>query len=226
MITIGILFYNENEHEIYRIFRAINRQVDKNFNLIIIIEPRENGVKDFEIFCSFKNIKIIQNNAQQGTVLNRNRIISECKTEYISFIDGDDFVDRNFVKTINLSIYSKADLYYYNYIKIEEKIKVKYSFENSDIIKETLDKWVLLGCSVFKLDVIKKLGGYVENGFEDMEIMLRMISSGSTNFIFIPSTTYFWIRKKTGRNSNTSSLDFNILMLNNIKLYKKFKSRQ
>ncbi len=212
MITIGILFFNENEHEILRIFRSLKRQIDQNFSLILTVEPRSNGIQIFEIFNEFENVEIIENKINLGTVNNRNRIVLECQTEYLAFIDGDDFVDRNFVKAINNSIFSFADLYFYDYNLVSNNKKTIVTFENSDIIPESLKDWKIIGCSVYRVEIFRNIGCYIDNGFEDVEIMLRMISRGFSNFQFVPDTKYYWIKKQTGRNSNVKSLDHAYLM--------------
>jgi glycosyltransferase involved in cell wall biosynthesis len=219
MITIGILFFNENEQEILRIFRALKRQIDQNFSLILTVEPRSNGIRNFEIFNEFRNVKIIENKINRGTVSNRNIIVSECKTEYLAFIDGDDFVDRNFVKVINNSILSNADLYFYNYFLVNNNSKTLVTFENLDIISESLRDWKIIGCSVYRVEIFRNIGCYIDNGFEDVEIMLRMISNGFSNFQFVPQTNYYWIKKQTGRNSNVKSLDHAYLMQKYLDLF-------
>lgn len=219
MVTIGILFFNEDEHEILRLFRALKRQIDQNFSLILTVEPRINGLENFEIFNDFGNVKIIENKINKGTVNNRNRIVTECRTEYLAFIDGDDFVDRNFVKEINNSILSQADLYFYNYFLVDHNKKTLVSFENLDIIPESLKDWKIIGCSVYKVEILRKIGCYIDNGFEDVEIMLRMISTGFSKFQFVSQINYYWIKKPTGRNSNVKSLDYAYLMRKYLNLY-------
>jgi hypothetical protein len=224
MITIGILFFNENKHEIYRLFRALTRQTLLEFNLIIIVEPRVNGLQDFEEFYKFRNVKIILNDLLKGTVKNRNRILRDCSSQYLVFIDGDDFVDRNFVKQINDALKGNADLFYFNYIIKTEFSKTLINLKNSNIIHDTLQDWKILGCSVFKVDVVRKLQGYNHNGFEDVDLILRMISYGYDDFLFIPGTTYFWMKKESGRNSQSTLLDTANLMQRNIAVFKKYNS--
>jgi hypothetical protein len=221
MFTIGILFFKESEHEILRVFRALKRQIDQNFSLILTVEPRSNGLQNFLIFNEFRNVVIIENKINEGTVNNRNRIVSECSTEYLAFIDGDDFVDRNFVKEINNSIMLFADLYFYNYLLVHDSKKTLFSFETLDIISESLKDWKIIGCSVYKVQILREIGCYIDNGFEDVEIMLRMISNGFSNFQFVPETKYYWIKKPTGRNSNVKALDHAFLMKKYLNLYLK-----
>jgi hypothetical protein len=226
MITIGILFSNENYHEINRIFRALARQDDQNFKLIIVVEPRENYLNDFCCFINLKNATIFKNEYNKGTVFNRNKIISECKSEYLAFIDGDDFVDKEYVKNINLAIRSNADLYYYNYKLVKGLEKNVIEMFDLNIISKSFEDWKIIGCSVYKIGLFKKIGVFVNNSFEDVELMLRMIDFGFTNFQFVPNTTYYWIKKETGRNSGAKSIDYANLMLMYIKLFKQYNTRQ
>ncbi|MFM7681696.1 MAG: glycosyltransferase family 2 protein [Bacteroidota bacterium] len=224
-LTIGILFHNESNHEIKRLMRSLIRQIDKNFSLIIIAEPRLGDIEIYKAFSRFKNLRFISNSFLQGTVNNRNRLIGECKTEYLVFVDGDDFVDRNFVKQINDSLFEKADLFYFNYLIKTKHSKQFIELSNKNIILETLQDWKILGCSVYKVEAIRRLNGYNQNGFEDVDLILRMISSGNDRFIFVPGTTYFWLKKDTGRNTQSTLLDTANLMFRNIEVYKKYNSK-
>lgn len=224
MLTIGILFFNESNDEIYRLFRALQRQTHQDFNLIITLEPRFEGLEHFDIFLNFKNSKIIFNDSLKGTVNNRNRIVWECKTKYLVFLDGDDFVDRNFIKQITEAVKSNADLYYYNYIVKTESTKMLINLKDSDIIHDTLQDWKILGCSVFNVEMARKLRGYNNNGFEDVDLILRMISNGFDRFSFVSGTTYFWLKKETGRNTQSTLLDTANLMHRNIKVFKKYNA--
>lgn len=224
-LTIGILFHNESNHEIKRLFRSLIRQTDQNFNLLIIVEPRIDGAEFLKVFSKFEFSNFIFNSSHQGTVNNRNRALNECKTEYLVFVDGDDFVDRNFVKQINDSLFEKADLFYFNYLIKTKQSKQFIELSNEKIIHETLQDWKILGCSVYKVDLIRRLNGYNQNGFEDVDLILRMISSGNDRFIFVPGTTYFWLKKDSGRNTQSSLLDTANLMFRNIEVYKKYNSK-
>ncbi len=224
MLSVGLLFYNEDIYEISRLFRALNRQVDKNFSLLIVVEPRESGLVEFDDFNKFANVKIIKNETKQGTVRNRNQIISECQSDYLVFIDGDDFVDKNFIKRITGALKSNADLYYYNYIVKTGSSKMLVNLNNSDIIPDTLQDWKILGCSVFKVDIVRKLRGYTQNGFEDVDLILRMISNGYNRFLFVSGTTYYWLKKETGRNTQSTLLDTAKLMHRNINVFKKYNT--
>ena len=180
-------------------------------------------------FKTFSNSSFIQNSERLGTTKNRNLIVSSIKTKYFVFIDGDDFVNKEFVSGINSTIENENyDLVYFDY-KCNDKQGKRYLVsmeaytENGSLdIPRNLKKWLLLGCSVMKTEMVISSGMYRETEFEDLDLFLRLFSSGNIRTKYLPGVLYFWDNKSSGRNSNGKSQDFANVMIANYSTFKNY----
>ncbi len=231
-LTIGILFFNESEHDIIRLYKSLKRQTDKRFNLNIIKDYNPQHMRttqSLDLFKTFSNINIILNEQNLGTTKNRNLIVSGVKTKYFVFIDGDDFVNKEFVSNINNAAKTEdSDLMYYDYRRNDNKGKrylvslADYTQNGSLDIARNLKKWALLGCSVMKTEMVVASGMYHETGFEDLDLFLRLFRLEKVKTKYIPGALYFWDNKSSGRNSKGESLDFATVMIANYSTFKYF----
>ena len=94
-ITIIIPIYN-CEKTISRCIDSILRQTYKNFELILVNDGSTDGTS--RILCSYKDnrIKLI-NQENKGTGSARNTGIKYATGDFICFVDGDDYVEPNFL---------------------------------------------------------------------------------------------------------------------------------
>ena len=101
MISVVIPLYNK-EKSIVATLQSVLAQTYKDYEVIIVDDGSTdnslNVVRSFvHSFTDSSVIKIIrQSNA--GVSAARNRGIEEAKGEYVAFLDGDDFWDKDFLK--------------------------------------------------------------------------------------------------------------------------------
>ena len=100
--SIVITAYNVEQYIAKSIISAMQEGVDE----IIIVEDKStdntlNVIKEIkEHSKSNIDIHVIINEENIGAGLSRRRGIEHCKNEYILLLDGDDYLDDNFIKAL------------------------------------------------------------------------------------------------------------------------------
>ena len=144
--TIIIPVYNADKF-IARCLDSIIKQSFKDFNVVII----DDGSKDssgeiIDAYASqFKNFRIIHQE-NQGVSVARNVGIQNSDSEYICFVDADDYIESNFLELFhNEIIKSRPDLIICGVTVISEKKTKRILFyeDDIDIIRQKLllDEW-------------------------------------------------------------------------------------
>lgn len=89
MITIGIINYNKDQY-LNKCLESIKTFIPKgSFDVIIVDDNSNDNSKN--ILQSF-NYNVIHNSTNKGASYSRNVILNECKTEYVLFLDSDDYL--------------------------------------------------------------------------------------------------------------------------------------
>lgn len=165
LISIIVPVYNLEHRNLTRCIDSILSQTYSNFELIIVNDGSTD--KSMNICESYmqrdKRIKLI--NKQNGGVSSaRNMGIEHSKGEYICFIDGDDYIDNDYLEHFtlllptDLILQSVAD-FCYDY----DKAKTQYHFQTKnygDDFYELFKKYDLYHfgapwARLFKTDIIK-----------------------------------------------------------------------
>lgn len=115
-ISVIIPVFNSEKH-LKKCLYSVLKQTEKNFEVILIDDGSTDSSK--EICDSFHDldprIKVIHKK-NEGVSIARNVGISESKGEYITFLDSDDFLDENELRTAYQEISeSCADMVVWNF---------------------------------------------------------------------------------------------------------------
>lgn len=108
-ITVVVTVYNKQQY-IKRCLKSIFDQTDNNFKLIIVDDGSTD--KSFSIckrYCKYLDYQVISQ-IHSGASAARNKGIEIANTEYILFVDGDDFISPNTIKVLNNAIKNYSDL--------------------------------------------------------------------------------------------------------------------
>lgn len=125
-ISVIIPVYN-NEKFLTKTLNSLFKQSFKNFELILINDgSTDSSLSIMHAFQNkFSDCKILDIK-NQGVSHARNLGIEISRGNYISFIDGDDFVSKNFLRTLYSDlIINDADVSCCNYCFYYPKIKLK-----------------------------------------------------------------------------------------------------
>lgn len=226
-LTIGILFYREPLEQVLKLANCLDAQSDQGFELIIVLEKSENLIDVDVVFHKFKHrLLVFRNLEKMGTVFNRNLVIKNTKTEYLSFIDGDDLVNESYVEFINKAVNVNIDFGVFSYFKVEvnniEFVDARLFFnEHKEInIAEQLVNWKIHGCSLFRVSCFDIIGLYKENDFEDLDLMIRILADSSLQKDHIEGVIYYWHRSSDGRNATGSRESYLSVLFDNRIVFK------
>lgn len=105
MFSVIVPVYNGGEY-LSRCLQSFVGQTSKDFELICINDGSEDNTD--EILEGFKakieTLKILKNEKNSGVSYSRKRGIDCATSEYVTFVDGDDYVSADYAATINEEI--------------------------------------------------------------------------------------------------------------------------
>lgn len=134
-ITILVSFYNV-ERFIKRCIQNIKEQTNPDFLCILV----DDGSTDKSAEIAFKEIEndkrfsIIQHKTNKGIGAARATGIENAKTNYITFIDSDDEIDKDTIEKILYYIQKqKADLYVFDYFETRNSINKRITRKVKEI---------------------------------------------------------------------------------------------
>ena len=186
----------------------LTAQIDKVDNEIILVNDgsTDNSLEICEQYASKnKNIKVFSQE-NQGQSVARNLGIEKAIGEYITFVDSDDYVEKNYFKEIFTAqrLYPKIDIIVFGYFKVKNKNRTEnYSitkfgkeFHKEDIkilLENTIDYNYLLYAvnKIYKKKLIISSGLFSTNlrlG-EDTIFNLKVFYH-SSSIIFVQKSIY------------------------------------
>jgi glycosyltransferase involved in cell wall biosynthesis len=99
MVDIVVPVYNTPIEDLQRCFDSISKQTYKDYKVYIIDDGSKEEVKKFiDIYCKDKQNFKVKHIVNGGVSNARNIGINLSKDEYITFVDSDDTIERNFLK--------------------------------------------------------------------------------------------------------------------------------
>jgi len=210
MITISVIIpvYN-SESRLYDCLESILNQSFKDFEVICINDnSNDNSLEILNIYKSnYTNFEVINLHKNQGAGFCRNEGIKIAKGEYLSFVDSDDTISKDFLKELYLnatntnSQISVCNFYSNKKCKIKKRLlknfddKLKF-FKNGSCCNK-----------LFKKDFIVENKIEFGNGilFEDNLFLIKALFY-SKNLITTNKATYFYF---SNPNSTTRSNKIN-----------------
>lgn len=147
LISIIIPAYNL-EHEIVDCLNSVLSQTYANFEIIIIDDGSVDGT--CQICCEFEKkdcrVKVIRQE-NKGVSAARNRGIETAKGKYIAFIDGDDVMMPDFLKTLHDDITSSdADIAMCGFVPSYDKTAILPRGSNALTLYDQRDGIIDLLC--------------------------------------------------------------------------------
>lgn len=135
-ISIIIPVYNSEKY-IRRCLNSILNQTFQDFEIILIDDnSKDNSLKIIcEIEKTYKDkIKILKNDKNIGAGASRNKGLKIASGEYITFIDSDDYIEKNTLKRMYEScVNTDSDIARINMIKVFSGKDVSFLGRRSNI---------------------------------------------------------------------------------------------
>ena len=135
-VSVIVPFYNA-ERYLKQCLDSLQKQTYANFEVLLI----NDGSIDQSYQIAAEYVKtderfslITQSNAGLATA--RNVGLQKMSGEYVTFVDGDDFVSENYLaKMIRVAEVENADLVISNYYRYSDDDKMYYFYDFSDILR-------------------------------------------------------------------------------------------
>lgn len=192
--SIIIPVYNK---EIYlgETFSSVDKQEGNDLEVIIIDDCSSDHSMD--IITDFasntkKQVKIIHNDQNMGVAYNRNLGIEESNSEYITFLDADDLLDKDFMGVMleKADKYPDIDYICGLHVPFREQISARaiskisncFSYQENQVLTPTVDVDYIARSNVSSNGRLYKKSSiqntrFVESHFEDYEFFLDTMAS-------------------------------------------------
>lgn len=198
ILSIIIPIYNV-EHYLEKNLKQIFKQIDKIDEVILINDGSSD--KSLEICRKYEemypfNIKLI-NKKNEGVAISRNLGLNIATGDYIIWIDGDDWIDDNYITCIkNTIMNTKADIILFDYYKVLEGkfFIVEYDKKSGYINKNKLMKEIAQDAFFsFLWRTVAKREIYINIKFPEKVQMMEDFSI--YHILFNNAEKFFYIHK-------------------------------
>jgi len=219
-LSIVIPVYNSEKWLRGCLTSVVNQTIEPTDVEIIVIDDgsTDNSYGIINEFSkTYSNIKIVTKE-NGGVSSARNVGIELAQGKYITFIDSDDYIDKNFCKNM-LDKANDADVvscghdsYYYGKFKKRYEIKPSLNYEQHNAICDFFQKKNcahIVVTKMFKLELIKKYSiRFVEGRlYEDMMFAFE-INNVAQTFTHINESLYTYWRRENSLSGITSRKKF------------------
>lgn len=208
-ISVLVPIYNSEKY-LNRCIESILNQTYANIEIVLIDDESTdnsyNIIKNYETIDERVKVIQIKNN---GVADARNKAIDNATGKYITFVDSDDYIEKDYIETLyNNLIKYNADISVCNCInKIEESGKEIYKDFGINSIKEysseeaveSLFYYNFLRHSpwgkLYKREVWNNIRFPIGKNYEDLAILYKTFLNAN-KIIYIPEEKYNYIIRK------------------------------
>lgn len=214
MFSVIIPLYNK-EHSIAGAIKSVLNQTLQDFEIIVVNDGSTDNSSAIVDQIIDPRIRLIHQQ-NQGVSAARNTGIIEAQREWITFLDGDDEWDKDFLQSFKCAIIRNSGIKFFSigYEIIEPdglNRKIKFSSKNEfisihikDYLRLSLKKPLATSNTVvIHSSVINKIEGFkigLKRG-EDRDYWLRVLLF-TKEFIFINKIAAYYHRESTDRVCN------------------------
>jgi len=223
--TVVSAVYNA-ENYLDEFFKSLTSQslcFKKHIKIIVVDDgSQDNSYKVIEKWCrKYPNNIFGMQKENGGQASARNLGLTKVETEWVGFIDPDDFVNKEYFATINSHIENNKtiDIVACKMIVYKEESKsfadtqpLKFCFDKKETLKNCndLEELIQLSASsaLFKTKIIKEneitFNHEVKPNFEDGKFVIDYMSNCGGKIAFINQANYFYrVREDNSSTTNT-----------------------
>ena len=204
MISFIVTAHNHKKY-IFRCLKSILKNDSDILNEIIVIndsskDGTENEIK--KISKHSKKIKYFFVNFSKPS-RSKNFGVKKSSSKWIIFIDGDDFIKKNFLKKYYKSLNDNYDFIYSNIIKYYHQNNTSIENQNRSLIIKYFNNPVGGGCLI-KKKIWKKIGGIDENLIyqDDYDFWLKIHLLKKIKIKHLNYAGYYYRKHKYNRSLN------------------------
>lgn len=212
LLSIIIPAYNVEKY-IKKTLQSILSQNSNQIETIVIDDGSiDNTYKiAHQILKDVKNAKLIRKK-NAGASVARNKGLKIAKGKYILFLDGDDFISKDFFKELKKFLNKKYEIIFWKYDRVDENGKTllryeqKFDCKNTDkdtglnVLKRTLVEkrcWIWTGNAIYRREYLLKNNiFYTEKCIygEDLEFIVKALVNAKKVKFIKKTLSYYLIR--------------------------------
>ena len=175
--------------------------------LLIETSRKKSDIRKSKVIADEFNLKLIElNNYRLPRVANF--ALKKSDTPYIMRLDADDWLEKNFIKTMISAIKnSHYDVYIPSYNETDYEGNKLLEIERDDLISVKIkDNPPHGACTIFSTKFLNKIGGYSEkyDRQDGYYIWLKILKSGS--FHCVPDARFFYRQHEKNLSRNKRDL--------------------
>ena len=213
-ISVIVPVYNKEKY-ISKTLESLDKQTSNDFEVIIIDDASTDNsmeyIRDFEHHTK-KQVRVLKNNQNLGVSETRNIGIDEAECEYVVFVDGDDYLDKNFIKIANAKLKKNpnVDILRSRIILVENGKKISdgriKGFRDNQIIVPRRNRDYIIrenaSCNgkVYHKSLLDNIV-FNKGSFEDYEFTLETLIS-CNELINVNGLKYYYQLSNNGRYFN------------------------
>ena len=208
LVSVIVPVYNVSKY-IEQCLKSLINQTMKEIKIIVVDDcGKDDSIEKAEKLAKKdRRIQIIHNKNNQGLAQSRNIGLKYVKTEYVAFLDSDDWVAEDFIeKLYNACISENADIavsdviYYYNQNKQTREWVSTWNFKSGKkIVSEPKDKqYNIYACAcwnkLYKTELFTKYNLKFPKGLYIEDVPITFITAILANKIALVKDTKLYYR--------------------------------
>ena len=200
LVSIIVPVYKTEQY----LSRCVNSILNQSYSNIEIILVDDGSPDDCPRLCNefeekYSNVKVVHKK-NGGLSSARNAGLDVCKGNYISFIDSDDFIEKNFIRRLYESLKKfNADVEMVQYAQVTSESDLPYVkpqkekvYKNNDVEKAFLKLKIDSVCvGLYRAEVLEKQRFIEGKTSEDIPFNFDVFRKIKT-FIYIPEKRYYY----------------------------------
>lgn len=211
-VSIVIPVYN-NEKYVEKCIDSLLRQTYTNIEILIINDGSNDGSKVILERLSLVDNRIRLFHQKNGGVAKaRNKGISEATGEYLTFVDGDDYISETYIENFITEIErTQADMLICGISYVDENGKLLGRLIPDEYIKNTHEEWVFrisAVCSHFyRRDIWEKYNIRFQSGARGEDLPISLFFGAVCKKIgVIPEAGYYYVQHSSSARHNFRGL--------------------
>ncbi|WP_150464413.1 glycosyltransferase family 2 protein [Francisella sp. XLW-1] len=226
LISIIVPVYNTEKY-LYRCLDSIINQTYKNLEIIIVNDgSSDNSLEICQQYANRDDRVILIDKENGGLSSARNTGLDVCNGQYISFIDSDDWVSKNYIESLYLNLMeSDAEISFLAYVKCVNSVcryngydKETLRIYSREQIIIAYSKGIIPGFSCGWLadkEIFRDIRYKEGIVFEDIEAFYRILQRIDIAIVS-NKVGYFYFQRNSGLSGSISE-KFNIHQYNSFK---------
>ena len=203
LISVIIPIYNSEEY-LEKLLSSLREMINDNIQVILVNDGSTDNSKN--IINRYNDIfKVIHLKKNHGVSYARNYGLKYATGKYITFVDSDDSISKDYFKVLLKNIESNHDIYAFELEHVYKdrvnkntceykKLYTKEELFSNNFLKPYVFIWVTNKCIKREVLLRNRISFNIDYSIgEDLDFMLKVLNSIKTIY-FIDKTLYYYNR--------------------------------